>query len=453
MAVLHDSDLTLLGRCNFRGDRRPFGIKRADRRQHLYLIGKTGSGKSTALANIILQDLEHGEGVAVIDPHGDLAEAVLSQIPRHRTNDVVYFDPSDRDFPIAFNVLETVSPDNPRFTAEKNLVTSGLIGIFKKLWADSWGPRLEHILRNTILALIDSPGNTLLGILRMLSDEAFRARIIRQIQDPVVKSFWTNEFAEYSDRFRSEAISPVQNKVGQFVSTSVVRNIIAQPRSTIDIRELMDSRKILIMKVAKGKIGEDNAALLGAMMITKLQLAAMSRADTPEEERQDFYAFVDELQSFVSESFANILSESRKYRLNLTLAHQYIAQMPDSLRDAIYGNIGTIVCFRVGGADADYLRTEFQPTFGPNDLVNLENYSAYIKLTLDGRPANPFSMTTIPLPERTEQAADRETIIRVSRERYSGKRQEVEEKIARWALKPAEAQVAPPAIPTLAALE
>jgi type IV secretory pathway TraG/TraD family ATPase VirD4 len=427
-----ESDITFIGRCNFRGDHRGFGIKRADRRFHHLLLGKTGTGKSTALGNLILQDLARGEGVALVDPHGDLADTVLEYVPPARTNDVVYFDPFDLDFPIGFNVLETVPPEHPRFAAEKTLVASGLIAVFKKLWSDSWGPRLEHILRNTILALLDSPGNTLLGVLRMLGEEAFRDQVVRRVRDPLVRAFWTDEFAGWSDHFRSEAVSPIQNKVGQFLSTSLIRNIVAQPRSTIDLREVMDTGKILILNLAKGKIGEDNSALLGAMMITRIQLAAMDRARIPEHERRDFYLYVDEFQNFATEAFAAILSEARKYRLSVTLAHQFTAQVPPALRDAVFGNVGTIVCFRVGGADAELLRTELGSDLRQDDLVNLQNYNAYIKLTVDGTPTSPFSMETTPLSSRFASAGDRERILRVSRERYGRPRSRVEERIARW---------------------
>lgn len=424
--------ITVTGETNFRNVRRAFGIKRDDRRRHLYTIGKTGSGKTTAIENMAIQDIQQGEGLAVVDPHGDFATTMLDYVPPDRINDVIYFDPSDGEFPIAFNVLETVRPEDPRFAQEKSLVTSGLVGVFKKLWADSWGPRLEYILRNVILALLDTPGNTLLGIMRMLVDKDFRKQIVDQIRDPVVKSFWVDEFAQYNERFRGEAISPIQNKVGQFLTSSIVRNIVGQPTSTINLREIMDQKKVFIMNLSKGKIGEDNAALLGAMMITKIQLAAMDRAQLPEEERKDFYLYVDEFQNFATESFATILSEARKYRLNIIMAHQYIAQMSEEVRDAVFGNVGTMICFRVGAYDAEFLEREFAPYFTETDLVNLDKYHAYIKLMIDGTASKPFSMTTIPLGARSPRYGESEKIIRVSRERHGRPREEVEEKISRW---------------------
>ena len=422
---------TAIARCDFRKDNRVFGIRQADRRVHQYLIGKSGCGKSSLLAWQIIQDLKNDVGVGILDPHGDLCETILRYVPRHRTNEVVYFDPSDRDFPIGFNVLETVPPNHPRFAAEKNLVASGLVSVTKKLWADSWGPRLEHILRNTVLALLDSPGHTLVSVRRMLADDAFRSDVVARIRDPVVKSFWTQEFAGYSPRLRAEAVSPIQNKVGQFLSTSFIRNILGQRHSTINLRDLMDNGKILIMNLAKGKIGEDNSALLGAMMTTKIYLAAMERVDTPQERRRDFQLYADEFQTFATESFASILSESRKVNLNLTLAHQHTSQLPTLLRDAIFGNVGTIISFRLGAPDGSYLEEEFAPEVRQDDFISLPNYHAYIKLSVAGTTSRPFSMVTIPLPAPPETAADRETVLRVSRDRYALPRHLVEERISK----------------------
>lgn len=422
---MQDKELvTVVGQTNFRGQHRPFGIYEDDRRRHVYLIGKTGVGKTTLIEHMLTQDILNGKGVALVDPHGDIAERVLDFIPPERANDVIYFDPADVDHPVAFNVLEAVDPQY------KYLVASGLVSSLKKIWADSWGPRLEYILRNTILALLDYPGSTMLGIMRMLADKSYRKKVVEQISDPVVKSFWVNEFANYNERFRSEAISPIQNKVGQFLSSAIIRNIVAQTKSTIDMQEVMDSGKILIMNVSKGRIGEDNSALLGAMLITKLQLAAMDRAKIPEEERRDFYLYVDEFQNFATESFATILSEARKYRLNLTIAHQYITQMEEVVRDAVFGNVGTMIVFRVGAFDADFLENEFMPEFTPSDLVNLDKYNAYVKLMINGVTSSPFSMQTIP-PAPTSFDS-REKVIRISRERYGRAREIVEEKIARW---------------------
>ena len=417
-------DITVVGQTNFRGQHRPFGIYPDDRRRHVYLIGKTGVGKTTLIQNMLIQDIEAGKGLALVDPHGDVAEGIMNSIPPHRINDVVYFNPADVDYPVAFNVLEAI---DPRY---KYLVASGLVSSLKKIWADSWGPRLEYILRNVILALLDYPSSTMLGIMRMLSDKSYRTKVVDSISDPVVKSFWVNEFANYNERFRSEAISPIQNKVGQFLSSSIVRNIVAQPKSSIDMKDIMDNGKILIINVSKGRIGEDNSALLGAMLITKIQLAAMDRASIDEQDRRDFYLYVDEFQNFATESFATILSEARKYRLNLTIAHQYITQMEEPVRDAVFGNVGTMVSFRIGAFDAEYLEKEFAPEFTATDLVNLDKYNAYIKLMINGVTSKPFSMQTIPpSPNLYGQA---ETVVRVSRERYGRRREEVEEKIARW---------------------
>lgn len=424
------NNILVLGETNFRNRKRPFGIKSDDRRRHCYIIGKTGVGKTTLIENMIIQDIQTGRGSALVDPHGDPAESILNFIPSERINDIVYFDPSDTEFPIAFNVLETISPDDPGFDQEKSLVSSGLIGVFKKIWADSWGPRLEYILRNTILALLDSPGNTLLGIPRIYVDKKFRKEIVDNIKDPVVRSFWIDEFANYNEKFRSEAIAPIQNKVGQFLSSSIIRNIVGQPKSTIDLQDIMDNRKVLVMNLSKGKIGEDNAALLGAMMITKIQLTAMARARIPEEDRKDFYLYVDEFQNFATESFATILSEARKYRLNLIIAHQYIAQMAEEVRDAVFGNLGTIITFRVGAFDAEFMEPEFLPIFTQTDMVNLPNRNAYIRLMIDGITSKPFSMGTLP-PSWTK-FDNKEKVIRVSRERYGRPKAVVEEKIARW---------------------
>lgn len=419
-----DETLTVIGQTNWRGQHRSFGIYPDDRRRHVYVIGKTGVGKTTLMENMIIQDVRNGHGLALVDPHGDVAERVLDTIPPERINDVVYFDPGDVNYPVAFNVLESIDPEY------KYLVASGLVSSLKKIWADSWGPRLEYILRNTILALLDYPSSTMLGITRLLAEKDYRKKVVEQIQDPVVKSFWVNEFANYNERFRSEAISPIQNKVGQFLSSSIIRNIVAQPKSTIDMKDIMDNGKILIVNVSKGRIGEDNSALLGAMIITKLQLAAMDRAKIPEEDRRDFYLYVDEFQNFATESFATILSEARKYRLNLTIAHQYITQMEEVVRDAVFGNVGTLISFRIGAFDAEYLEKEFMPEFTGSDLVNLDKFNAYIKLMISGVTSAPFSMQTI--PPLADRYHSYEKVIAVSRERYGRSRAEVEEKIIRW---------------------
>jgi CxxC-x17-CxxC domain-containing protein len=421
------SQITYFAKTNFRGVERNFGIKTDDRRRHMYIIGKTGMGKTTMIENLVISDIQAGKGLAVVDPHGDFAEKILNYIPSSRVNDVVYFNPADADHPIAFNIMEQVD------SRYRHLIASGLIGVFKKIWADSWGPRLEYLLRNAILGLLEYPGSTILAVPRMLVDEDYREKVIKKITDPVVKAFWNDEFKMYHKQFMVDAISPIQNKVGQFLSTSLIRNIISQTHSTINIREIMDDGRILILNLSKGRIGEDASALLGAMMITKIQLAAMERVDIPEEERRDFYLYVDEFQNFATESFADILSEARKYRLNLIIAHQYITQMEEKVRDAVFGNVGTIVAFRVGAADAEFLEKEFEPAVMMNDLVNLPKYNIYLKLMIDGISSNAFSSTGLEPFSTVASCGLQEKVIKISRERYARNREEIEEKIDRWA--------------------
>jgi CxxC-x17-CxxC domain-containing protein len=420
-------EINFFAKTNFRNQERVFGIKTDDRRRHMYIVGKTGMGKTNLLENMAVQDIRNGNGVCYIDPHGDTAEKLLKAIPSSRINDVVYLNPADQNFPLAFNVMEAVDPEY------RHLVASGLIGVFKKIWADSWGPRLEYILRNAILALLEYPGSTLLGVTRILVDKKYREKVVDKITDPVVKQFWVDEFSKWNDRVLQEVISPIQNKVGQFLSSSLIRNIVGQTQSSFDIRELMDAKKILILNLSKGRIGEDNSALLGAMMITKIQLAAMGRVDIPEETRKDFYLYVDEFQNFATESFANILSEARKYRLDLILANQYITQIDEKVRDAIFGNAGTIISFRVGATDAEFLEKEFEPVFMQNDIVNLQKYNIYLKLMIDGIAGDAFSATTMPPVYIEDTAGNEEKVIAVSRERYASSKAEVEDKIARWA--------------------
>lgn len=424
MSEQQQEELTIVGETNYRGAKRRFGIKRDDRRRHMYVMGKTGMGKTTLLENMVIGDIRAGNGLCVVDPHGDFADKMLDYIPSYRVNDVIYFNPGDIDNPIAFNVMESV---DPQF---KHLVASGLLGVFKKIWADSWGPRLEYVLRNTILALLDYPGSTLLGITRMLVDKTYRKKVIAKITDPVVKSFWVDEYSKYPDKFQAEAIAPIQNKVGQFLSISLIRNIVGQPKSTIDVRQIIDEKKILLLNLAKGKLGEDASSLFGAMIITKLQLAAMSRVDVTEEEREDFYLYVDEFQNFATDSFADILSEARKYRLNLILAHQYIFQLSEKVSAAVFGNVGTMIIFRVGGADAEILVKEFDPIFTEIHLVSLAKYNVYLKLMIDGVASQAFSASTV--PPLWEKEKNREKIIRISRERFSKSRDVIEAKIARW---------------------
>ncbi|RJO59293.1 DUF87 domain-containing protein [Candidatus Parcubacteria bacterium] len=418
-------NINVFAETNYRGYHRRFGIKLDDRRRHMYLIGKTGMGKSTVIERMIINDLNAGHGIALVDPHGDLVEKILDYIPNNRVNDVVYFNPSDVEYPIGFNVLESVDIN------QRHLVASGLMGVFTKIWEGVWSARMEYILNNTILALLEYPGSTMLGIARMLVDSRYRTRVLTKVSDPIVKGFWVDEFSNYNDKFRNEAVAPIQNKVGQFLSSAIIRNIVGQSKSTIDLREIMDNKKILLFNLAKGRIGEDNSALLGAMMITRLQLAAMSRVDMPEQSRPDFFLYVDEFQNFATESFANILSEARKYRLNLIIAHQYIEQLDEKVAAAVFGNVGTIMAFRVGGADAEFLEKEFYPTFTQVDLVNLPKYEVYLKLMIDGVASEPFSAITLP-PIELKPTNNREKVILGSRERYAQKRAEVEEKILRW---------------------
>ncbi len=388
-----------------------FGIKNNDRRRHVYIIGKTGTGKSTLIANMAINDMRNKKGFCIIDPHGDLCETILDYIPSYRVNDIIYLDPSDRDRAFSINPLEYTEPH------QKELVVSGIVAIFNKLYGTSWGPRLEYILRNTLLAVIEMPDATLMMVPEMLANESFRKKVVANLQDPVLKSFWENEFANYTDKLRTEAISPIQNKVGQFVSSTVIRNIIKNPKSTIDLQKAMDEGKIILMNLSQGKLGEDNAALLGAMTITKIQLAAMNRVTQKEEDRRDFYLYVDEFQNFATSSFVKILSEARKYRLDLILANQYISQIPEDVRSAIFGNAGTMMSFLIGAEDAPYMAKEFGERFKEEDLLALGNYRAIVKLAIDSVTQPPFLAKTLPLPKSATQ--NREKAIQSSRERYT----------------------------------
>ncbi len=387
----------------------------------MYVIGKTGTGKSTLIQNMVISDIRDGNGVCLLDPHNDLAESILDFIPKRRIKDVIYFNPQDLEYPIPFNPLEQIHPDL------HHLVVSGLISVFKKLWPDFWGPRLEHILRHSILTLLEYPGATLLDIPPLLTDKDFRKDILRYVTHKEVRDFWFLEFEKYSTWLKSEATAPILNKVGQFLTTIPLRNIVGQKENTFKIRGVMDSGKILIVNLSKGKIGEDNAALLGAMIVTRIQLAAMSRADLPEEKRRPFYLYVDEIHNFLTLSFADTLSESRKYGLNLVLAHQYIEQLDDEIRAAIFGNVGTVISFKVGAEDARYLAREFSPVFEEADIINLPNYHIYLKLMIDGVTSRPFSAITLPPPER--KRSYKKKIIEASRGRYGRVRKDVEREI------------------------
>lgn len=413
--------VTLIGKTNYRNIYQEFGSKMVDRLRHTYVIGKSGTGKSTLLENMAIDDIRQGRGVIIVDPHGEFADKALTCVPKERINDVIIVDPADRAYPVAFNLLETVDDDF------KGMVASGFVGIFKKIFGNSWGPRLEHILRNTVLALLDYPEVTMLDIPRMLTEKRFRDKVVESVKDPVIQDFWLNEFAAYDSKFRTEAVSPILNKIGQFLATATIRNLVGQPKSSLNIRKIMDEQKVMIVNLSRGKIGEDNSAFLGAMLITKVQLAAMSRADVPPEQRPACFVYVDEFQNFATESFAVILSEARKYNLSLTMANQYVNQMPEEVRDAVFGNVGTLISFRVGATDATFLVKEFMPVFSEQDLVNLDKYQIYIKLLIDGISSPAFSANTLP-PVKVYE--DYSVIIRnVSRQNYAKGREEVEQQI------------------------
>ncbi len=420
----HGDDISMFGITNYHNTFQPFGIKREDRRRHLYVVGKSGVGKSKMLELLISSDIKSGKGLCVLDPHGDLVDNVLRMVPPERLNDIVYFDPADTEFPIAFNPLEKVDEKY------KMQITIGFIDIFKKLFGNNWSDRLEHVLRYTTLALLDSPNTSVLSILKMLSDKNYRQSIVARIQDSVVKNFWVNEFAGWSEKFDSEAITPLLNKVGQLVSTNMVRNIIGQPKNTFNLREIMDNQKILLMKVSKGLLGEENAGLIGSMIITKIYQAAMSRADMREEDRKDFYFYVDEFQNFATDTFAEILSEARKYRLCMTIAHQYVGQLNDKIRKTVFGNVGSMVSFRVGAEDGAILAEEYTPVFGVRDIINLGVREFYLKMSIDGELTEPFSGRTMDMKfAETDLSAK---IIEASRIKYCASRETVEENLKRW---------------------
>ncbi len=390
-----------------------FGIKTEDRRKHVYIIGKTGVGKSTLIANMAIDDIRKDRGVGIIDPHGDLSEAILDYIPKRRMNDVVYLEPFDTERPFSLNVLEIQNKQ------QKDLVASGIVSIFYKLYKDSWGPRLEYILRNVILTLLEAPGATLVDILALLANAEYRKKVVSQLKDPVLKDFWEKEYAKMPDRLKAEAISPIQNKVGQFVTSKMIRNIIGKTKSSIDLEQIMNDGKILILNLSQGKLGEDNTALLGAMLITQLQLAAMNRSFIKEHDRKDFFLYVDEFQNFATHSFIKILSEARKYRLSLTLANQYIEQLDEDIRRAIFGNVGTLMSFVVGARDAYVLSKEYGEIYTEADLVSLGKYEAVLKLSIDGMMSSPFPAKTLPPPALKND--NRDTIIRLSKEKYGRK--------------------------------
>lgn len=421
--------ITYFAETDSRNKRISFGIKAKDRLKHVYVIGKTGMGKSTLLENMAAQDIKSNEGMCFIDPHGKSADLLLEYVPEERIKDVIYFAPFDIDFPISFNVMEDVGAD------KRHLVANGLMSAFKKLFGEeSFSDRMQYILQNTILALLEYPNSTMLGINKMLVDKEYRKKVVENVTDPSVKTYWVQEFAGYTERFAAEAIPAIQNKIGQFTSNPLVRNIIGQERSSFDFRKVMDEGKIMIVNLSKGRVGEANANLLGSMLITKIYLAALSRADKNEVELNklpNFYLYVDEFQSFANESFADILSEARKYKLNLTVAHQYIEQMSEEVRAAVFGNVGTMITFRVGAYDAEVLEKEFAPTFTAEDLVNLGSYQIYLKLMIDGISSQPFSARTLP-PIEKPPISRFEDIIRNSRRVYAESKEAVEKKISTW---------------------
>jgi len=427
MSTFDPDKITFFVKTDARGQAIPFGIKAKDRQRHMYVVGKTGMGKSTLLENMAAQDIQNGEGMAFIDPHGSAAETLLEYVPEHRVKDVVYLAPFDLNHPIAFNVMEDVGPD------KRHLVVSGLMSTFKKIWVDAWSARMEYILTNALLALIEYPDTTLLSVNRLFVDKAYRNQVIEYIKDPAVKAFWTDEFANYTDRFAAEALPAIQNKIGQFTGNPLIRNIIGQPHSSFDIRKIMDEKKILIMNLSKGLIGETNANLLGSMLTTRIYLAAMSRADLSVDVMKtmpNFYFYVDEFQSFANATFANILSEARKYHLNLIIAHQYIEQMEEDVRNAVFGNVGTTVAFRVGPFDAEVLETVFSPRFLAPDLVNLGFAQIYLTLMIDGIGSQPFSAQTLP-PVQRPPISCRNMVIASSRKLFANEREAVEETVAR----------------------
>jgi hypothetical protein len=407
------SHIAFFGETLFKNRPTIFGIKDADRRRHIWAIGKTGTGKSTLIANLAIDDLKKDRGIAIIDPHGDLCDTILNYVPSHRINDVIYFNPADREFPISINPLEVKNKE------DAELVVSGLMSIFTKIWSNVWSARMEYILRNTLMTLSEVPDSTLKDILSMLTNKAFRAKVMATMKDDSLKLFWKDEFEKMPDKLQQEAISSILNKVGQFVASPMVRSIISSPKSTISLDDAMNQGKIVLVNLSQGRLGEDNAALLGATIITKFQLAAMHRVEIPEGERRDFYLYVDEFQNFATSSFIKILSEARKYRLNMMLANQYMAQIPEDVTKAILGNAGSIMTFALGAQDAEILKNEFSQVFSGEDLVNLGKFEIAAKLTIDGQITRPFVAKTLPLPMSVNQ--NKQKVIAVSRERWARK--------------------------------
>ncbi|MEJ7623729.1 MAG: type IV secretion system DNA-binding domain-containing protein [Pyrinomonadaceae bacterium] len=386
-------DVAAFARTTFRNELAPFGIRRKDRRAHIYILGKTGTGKSTLLETLMIDDMRKGHGFALIDPHGDLIHRLKSCIPKERRGDIIDFDVPDPNQPYGFNPLAHV-PENKRA-----LAASGMIQVFKHLWSDSWGPRLEHILRNALLSLLDYEGATMADILKLLTDRQFRAKVITSVTNPRIRDFWINEFNTYPERLRGEAISPIQNKVGAFLSNSILQKILTSPEKTLNLRRIMDDGKILLVNLSKGAIGEDTSNLLGSMLISRFDLAALSRANIPEDERRDYTLYLDEFHNFTTQSLTFMLSELRKYRLALVLSNQYLTQLSDYIRDAILGNVGSLIVFRIGAVDAEFLAPEFAPEVRVGDFTNLANFHIYLRMMIDGQISKPFSAVTMPPSE------------------------------------------------------
>lgn len=382
-----DNPLTLFARTNFRNARRPFGIRRRDRRAHMHILGRTGMGKSTLLETLMAADLRAGNGFALLDPHGDLAAKIVSRARELRSADLIEFDPADR--PVAYNPLRTVDP------SRRYLVVAGLISAFRKVWGDFWGPRMEHILRQALLTLVEFPRATLLDLPRLLTDTKFRKLVVARVTDEQVRTFWETEFERYAKNFRNEAVAPILNKVGAFLASPLIRAVLGAREESLDLRRVMDEGNVLIVNLAKGKLGEDASSLLGALLVSGFEAAALSRQDIPEDERRDFYLYLDEVQTVATLSLAGMLQEARKYRLGLIMAHQYLDQLDERLQRAILGNVGTLVAFRVGVRDAKVLVDEFFPEFSIEDLVSLPAYEIYLRLTVDGVVSRGFSGETL----------------------------------------------------------
>ncbi|MDR0370060.1 MAG: type IV secretion system DNA-binding domain-containing protein [Candidatus Peribacteria bacterium] len=426
--------LTVLGNTDYRGDKIRFGIKEEDKFRHVYIVGKTGTGKSTFISNMIISDMQAGNGLCILDPHGELVDTIVESIPSHRINDVILFDISDTEYPIGFNLLQADNED------EKNRIASGVVSTFQKLFDNSWGPRLEYILRNVVLSIIDYPNATLMHILRVLTDKEFREEVISHVKDSVLLKFWNNEFNKRQDRQREEAVGPITNKVGQFLSSRLVRNVFGQPRSRLSMRKAMDEGKIVLVNLSKGKIGEDNANMIGSLLVTKIQIDAMARADIAAHLRRPFYLYIDEFQNFATKSFATILSEARKYKLSLIVANQYTSQLDEEIKNAIFGNVGSIVAFTLGYDDAAIMTSQFKELVGVNDLISLPKFTTYTRLMIDGISSDPFSMKILP-PYQPEGGVEYiEKIRRQSRQRYAMERGQLESLLNAWNKKTFSAQ-------------